>query len=136
MRSKGLFTPAVGITEPIRPNVIFRHDERTTCHTSQNRTFCAYCTVHPTRPQDAQSRQGMKPGGISTSGMLTLRDGQTITTDVRAQVGWAPPRPARNWTGFSALASCRKMASRHPTASRASVTRADVLTARHPRRSR
>jgi hypothetical protein len=33
------------------------HDERATCQTSQNRTFCAYCTVHPTRPQDAQSRR-------------------------------------------------------------------------------
>jgi hypothetical protein len=29
-----------------------------TCQTSQNRTFCACCTVHPTRPQDAQSRSG------------------------------------------------------------------------------
>ena len=29
-----------------------------TCQTSQNRTFCADSTVHPTRPQDAQSRQG------------------------------------------------------------------------------
>src|SRR5260370_11084795 len=26
-------------------------------HVAKNQTFCAYCTVHPTRPPDAQSRR-------------------------------------------------------------------------------
>src|SRR6478609_7834499 len=44
----------------------------------------------------------MKPGGVSTSGLLTLRDAQTMTTDLHAQVGWSPLRLAENWIGFSA----------------------------------
>ena len=44
----------------------------------------------------------MKPGGVSTSGLLTLRDAQTMTTDLHAQVGWSPPRLAEIWIGLSA----------------------------------
>lgn len=32
-------------------------------------------------------------GGVSTSGLLTVRDAQTMTTNLYAQVGWSPPRP-------------------------------------------
>ena len=33
-------------------------------------------------------------GGVSTNGLLTVRDGQTMTTDLHAQVGWSRPRLA------------------------------------------
>lgn len=91
-----------------------------------------------TRPSEirAHSRSEMKPEGMSTSGLLTLRDAKAMTTDLHAQVGWVAAAAGRNWIGFSAPASCRRMASRRPRASRASVTRAAVLIARHPRRSR
>jgi hypothetical protein len=90
VHTNAIGTPAVGGTEPTRPKLIFRitsmtrpvtaaqsrtqvertnsaprHDERAACQTSQNRTFCAYCTVHPTRAQDAQSRRCADVGTIA-----------------------------------------------------------------------
>src|SRR6266566_6534722 len=50
----------------------------------------------------------MKPGGVSTCGLLIVRDAQTMTTDVQAQVGWSPPRPVGTGLG-QRPASCRRM---------------------------
>jgi hypothetical protein len=54
----------------------------------------------------------MEPGGISTSGQLTLRDAQAMTPDLHAQVGWPPPRPA----GTRLDSAPRRHAARWPAA--------------------
>jgi hypothetical protein len=69
----------------------------------------------------------MKPEGMSTSGLLTLGDAQGHDNGP-ARPGWLVAAAAdRNWIEFSALASCRMMASRRPRAIRAFVARAGVL---------
>ena len=56
----------------------------------------------------------MKHGGVGTSGLLTLRDAQTMTTDRHAQVGWPPSRP----TGTGSGAAPRRHAARWPAGPR------------------
>lgn len=51
-----------------------------------------------------------QPGGISTSGLLTLRAAQTMTTDLHAQDSWSPSGLAGTGLG-SAPRPCRRMAS-------------------------
>jgi hypothetical protein len=83
-------TAAQSRTQMERTNSAPRHDERATCKTSQNRTFCAYCTVHPTRPQDAQSRRdlgSMEDESLPTSGYG--RSGATPSSDSAATPGAA-----------------------------------------------
>src|SRR5215471_15643981 len=71
----------------------------------------------------------MKSGGVSTSGMLTLRDAPTMTLDPQARLaGRGRPELDR----VSAPASGRRMTSRGPRASRASVTCVSVLMAHRP----
>src|SRR5690348_7659992 len=71
----------------------------------------------------------MKPGGVSTSGLLTLRDAQIMTTDLHALVGWSPPRPVGTGLGSAA----RRHAAGWPTAAQESagawVTRTGVMRA-------
>jgi hypothetical protein len=57
----------------------------------------------------------MKSGVVSTSGMLTLRDSRTMTTDLRAQVGWS--RSAGAGSGWAPRRRGRRMASRRSRAS-------------------
>jgi len=59
-----------------------------------------------------------RQGGVGTSGMLTLRDPQTMTTDLHAEVGWS--RPRLELDRVQRPASGRRMASHRPGASRAS----------------
>jgi hypothetical protein len=73
----------------------------------------------------------MKPGGVSTSGLLTLRDAQAMALDLPAGCLVATAA-GRNWIGFSAPASGRRMASRRPRASHASAPTMGVLIAGQP----
>ena len=66
-----------------------------------------------------------KPGGGSTSGLLTLRNAQTMTTHLHARAGWSPPRLAGTGLG-SAPGAMPQDGQRRPRASRAPVPRADV----------
>jgi hypothetical protein len=81
---------------------------------AQNGTICA--TAARTRighcRMQTRHRSEWNPGGVSTSGQLTLRDAQAMTPDLHAQVGWPPPRPA----GTGLDSAPRRHAARWPAA--------------------
>src|SRR5438477_8544051 len=77
----------------------------------------------------------MKTGGVRTSGLLTVRDGQTMTTDLQAQAGWSPLRLAGTGLGSAP----RRHAAGWPAPSTSQPglgPPADVVVALIPRRSR
>jgi hypothetical protein len=77
----------------------------------------------------------MKPKGFSTSTLLTLRDAQTMTTDLHAQVGWPPPRLAG--TGLGSAPRGHAAGWPAPSTSQPGLgPRAGVVVAPIPRGSR
>ena len=73
----------------------------------------------------------MKPGVVSTSGLLTLRDARTMTTDLHAR----PAGRRRSWPELDwgqRRGTMLQMASHRPRANWASVPRAGVVLPRHP----